>query len=148
MALKEVKRLCKEFGFTAGMLKGTLAEGLKSTRKKVKVMKLAVRAFKTDTVKLQLVSLLELEEVNIVAVPTNYGGITILNLDESAVSSLRSIRNIEALLLDEVAAAELQQPSKASDAPSFNSLDGVDERVQYEHLSQLLHIQKTTREKK
>ena len=28
-ALKEVKRLCKEFGFTAGMLKGSLAEGIK-----------------------------------------------------------------------------------------------------------------------
>ncbi|MDC0461893.1 hypothetical protein OAM34_02675 [Alphaproteobacteria bacterium] len=26
-ALKEVKRLCKEFGFMAGMLKGALAEG-------------------------------------------------------------------------------------------------------------------------
>ena len=26
-ALKEVKRLCKEFGFTAGMLKGSFAEG-------------------------------------------------------------------------------------------------------------------------
>ena len=26
-ALKEVKSLCKEFGFTAGMLKGSLAEG-------------------------------------------------------------------------------------------------------------------------
>lgn len=26
-ALKEVKRLCKEFGFTAGMLKRALAEG-------------------------------------------------------------------------------------------------------------------------
>lgn len=26
-ALKEVKRLCKEFGFTAGMLKGSLANG-------------------------------------------------------------------------------------------------------------------------
>ena len=26
-ALKGVKRLCKEFGFTAGMLKGSLAEG-------------------------------------------------------------------------------------------------------------------------
>lgn len=25
--LKEVKRFCKEFGFTAGMLKGSLAEG-------------------------------------------------------------------------------------------------------------------------
>ena len=28
-APKEVKRLCKEFGFTAGMLKGSLAEGRK-----------------------------------------------------------------------------------------------------------------------
>ena len=28
-ALKEVKRLSKEFGFTAGMLKGSLAEGRK-----------------------------------------------------------------------------------------------------------------------
>jgi hypothetical protein len=26
-AFKEVKHLCKEFGFTAGMLKGSLAEG-------------------------------------------------------------------------------------------------------------------------
>ena len=26
---KEVKRLCKEFGFMAGMLKGSLAEGRK-----------------------------------------------------------------------------------------------------------------------
>jgi len=26
-ALKTVKRLCKEFGFTDGMLKGSLAEG-------------------------------------------------------------------------------------------------------------------------
>jgi hypothetical protein len=28
-ALKEVKRLCKEFGCTTGMLKGSLAEGRK-----------------------------------------------------------------------------------------------------------------------
>ncbi|MFT6287112.1 MAG: hypothetical protein ACJA09_001865 [Alcanivorax sp.] len=27
-ALKKVKELCKEFGFTAGMLKGELAEGM------------------------------------------------------------------------------------------------------------------------
>ena len=26
-ALKEVRRLCKEFGYTSGMLKGSLAEG-------------------------------------------------------------------------------------------------------------------------
>ena len=29
MLSKKVKRLCKEFGFTAGMLKGVLAEGWK-----------------------------------------------------------------------------------------------------------------------
>jgi hypothetical protein len=29
-----------------------------------------------------------------------------------------------------------------------NKLDGVDEREQYEHLSQLLHIQKATRYKR
>ena len=29
-ALKEGTRLCKEFGFTAGMLKGSLAEGRKN----------------------------------------------------------------------------------------------------------------------
>ncbi|MDB9806739.1 H-NS histone family protein [Amylibacter sp.] len=29
VALKKVKELCKEFGFTAGMLKGSLAEGRK-----------------------------------------------------------------------------------------------------------------------
>ena len=28
-ALKEMKRLCKEFGFTAGMLRGTLVGGRK-----------------------------------------------------------------------------------------------------------------------
>ena len=28
-ALKQVKRLCKEFGFTAGMLTGSLAKGRK-----------------------------------------------------------------------------------------------------------------------
>jgi hypothetical protein len=28
-ALKEVKHLCKEFGFTAGMLKGSFAKGRK-----------------------------------------------------------------------------------------------------------------------
>ena len=30
-ALKEVKLLCKELGFTAGMLKGALAEGRKKS---------------------------------------------------------------------------------------------------------------------
>ena len=86
--------------------------------------------------------------MNIVAAPGEYAGITLLNLDESAVSSLSSIRNIEALLLDEEAAAKLKQSSTADETLSFKSLDDVDEREQYEHLSQLLHIQKATRDKR
>ena len=105
-------------------------------------MKLTVRASKVDAVKLQLQSSLELEEVNIVAEPTNYRGIKLLNLDESSLSALNSIRNIEVLLLDEEAAAKLKQSSTANETISFKSLNGVDEREQYEHLSQLLHIQK------
>ena len=111
-------------------------------------MNLAVRASKVDAVRLQLQSSLELQEVNIVAAPTKYAGITLLYLDESAVSTLSSIRNIEALLLDEEAAAKLKQSSTANETLSFKSLDGVDEREQYEHLSQLLHIQKATRDKR
>lgn len=111
-------------------------------------MKLAVRASKVDAVRLQLQSSLELQEVYIVAAPTKYAGITLLNLDESAVSTLSSIRNIEALLLDEEAAAKLKQSSTANETLSLKSLDGVDEREQYEHLSQLLHIQKATRYKR
>ena len=111
-------------------------------------MNLAFSASKIDIVKLQLLSSLELEEGNIVAAPTNYGAITLLNLDESAVSTLSSIRNIDALLLDEESAAKLKQSSTANETLSFKSLDGVDEREQYEHLSQLLHIQKATRDKR
>ena len=111
-------------------------------------MKLAVRASKVDAVRLQLQSSLELQKVDIVAAPTKYAGITLLNLDESAVSTLSSIRNIEALLLDEEAATKLVQSSTANEMLSFKSLDGVDEREQYEHLSQLLHIQKATRNKR
>ena len=36
----------------------------------------------------------------------------------------------------------------AIDAPSLRSLDGIDENEQYAHLSQLLHIQNATRDKK
>ena len=31
--VREVKRLCKEFGFTVGMLKGSIAEGRKPKEK-------------------------------------------------------------------------------------------------------------------
>jgi hypothetical protein len=108
-------------------------------------MRLAVRTAKADTVKLQLLLLLGYDEENIVALPTKYGGITILNIDQSADSTLSSIRNIEALLLDEVAVADLLQPSDASNVFCFKSLNAEDVHEQYEHLSQIPHIQKAKR---
>ena len=42
-ALKEVKRLCKEFGFTAGMLKGSLAEEEKQMSFKSKIRQAAFK---------------------------------------------------------------------------------------------------------
>lgn len=111
-------------------------------------MKLVVRSSKIDLVKLQLLSLLQLEEANIVVIPTKYSGITILKLDESAVATSRSIRNIEALLLDGAAVMELLQPTTVIDAPSLTSMHWVDESEQYEHLSQVLHMQKAMSDKR
>lgn len=107
-------------------------------------MILAVRTSKQHTIKNQLASSLELGARNIVTAPTKYAGITLLKLDESAVATPNSIRNIEAILLDDVVAAELVQPTTKSYSPSLNSLDKVDEREQYAHLSQLLFIQKAS----
>ena len=111
-------------------------------------MKLSVRTAKVDAVKLQLLSSLELGPKDVIAKSKIYSGITLLNLDESAVFTLSKMRNIEAILLDEASASELLQPTTASKAPIFKSLDGVDELEQYEHLSQLLHMQSTVRDKR
>ena len=111
-------------------------------------MSLAVRTIKIGEVKNQLLSMLDCVTEAISATPTKYAGITLLNLDKIAASTLISMRNIEVLLIDEAAAAELVNPNSAEENYSFKSLASVDEREQYEHLSQLLHIQKATRDKR
>ena len=82
---------------------------------------------------------------DITASSTCYPGIALLNLKDTAVSTENSTRNIEALLLDEAAASELQHPTETEGTPSFKSLNGVAAVEQYEHLGQLLHIQKSAR---
>ena len=46
-ALREVKRLCKELGFTAGMLKGSLAEGRKKTMNIEQAKEIVISAINT-----------------------------------------------------------------------------------------------------
>ena len=109
---------------------------------------LGVRAAKIEIIKNQLLSVMGLGADVVTISSTKYNGIRMISVSGTEMSKMDSIRNIEAILLDELAASELQHPSTASDALSFKSLDGVDEREQYEHLSQLLHIQKATRDKR
>lgn len=108
-------------------------------------MKWVVRSSKMDVVKHQLISVLMLNAVDIIVSPTDYRGITLLSLDKTAVPSIGSIRNIEALILDEETASLLLHPTNASEANEFKSLHSVDEHEQYEHLCHLLHIQKGER---
>jgi hypothetical protein len=109
-------------------------------------MHFAVRASRAKAVTLQIISLLKLEHEHISVNSPRYYGTKLIHLNAHAIFSISSIRNIEALLLDEETATQLQHPLVARDAVSFKSLDCVDEREQYEHLSQLLHIQKATRD--
>jgi len=111
-------------------------------------MKLAAKTAKIDIIKSQLINLLELDAKDIVATPTYYNGITLITVNESSVTTLSSIRNIEAILLNDATAAELLQSTSIRESPSLRSLNGVDEREQYEHLSQLLYMKKTTRDKR
>ena len=99
-----------------------------------------------EAIKLQWLSLLYLRAEDISTSRTCYRGITLLSLKESSVSKFNSIRNIEALLLLEAAAEELQHPTTAEGTPSFQSLNIVAAVEQYKNLSQLLHIQKIARD--
>jgi hypothetical protein len=108
-------------------------------------MILAVRASKIEAIKAQLSSLLGVRAEDIANLSTSYPGIALLNLKDTAVSTENSIRNIEALLLDEALASELQNPTEAEGVPSFNSLNIVSSTEQYEHFSHLLYIYKSAR---
>lgn len=111
-------------------------------------MIVAIRTTKIETIKRQLLPLLHVTEKDIDVTRTRYGGITVIRLLQVQVPKINTIRNIEALLLDESASEELLQPTMDHAASYFKSLECVDEREQYEHLSQLLHIQKATRDKR
>ena len=91
-------------------------------------MKLAVRTARIDIVLSQLRNSLGLGLKDIVATPTNYNGITLIEVKVSSIKTLSSIRNIEAILLNDATVAELLQSTLISEAPSLKSLNSVDDR--------------------
>ena len=108
-------------------------------------MILAERTSKYEAIKLQLISLLGVRAGDIATSSTRYPGIVLLNLNDTDVSTENPTRNVEALLLDNSAASELLNPTETEGTPSFQSLNSVASVEQYEHLSHLLRIYKSTR---
>ena len=105
-------------------------------------MKLAIRASKNEEIKLQLSSLLGLSSNNINYSKTNYSGISLLTLKDTSITTENSIRNIEALQIDETTARALENPEEIKGMPFFNSLKSVAPVEQYKHLNQLLYTQR------
>ena len=111
-------------------------------------MILAVRTSKYEAIERQLTPLLGVRAATTCVSSKCYPGITSLSLENNAVSTETSIRNIDALPLGEAAATELQYPAAIEGMPSFKSLHSVAAVEQYEHLSQLLYINKSAGHKK
>lgn len=101
---------------------------------------------KSHIIMSQLSLVCGVKKEQISALDTLYTGITLLSVGENHSPSLRSLRHVEVLLLDEAAAKYLLEREIASKNRLFESLERVDEREQYDHLSQLLHIHKAKKE--
>ena len=89
-------------------------------------MKLTVRNTKLNAAKYQLLSSLELQAEGVTLASTKYSGIALLDIDQSSISPLSEVRNVEVLLINEVFAGEVHSPMLASKTPALKSLDGVD----------------------
>jgi hypothetical protein len=102
-------------------------------------MKLAIRSSRNEEIKIQLSSQLGFSSKNIACSNTNYSGISLLSLEDTSIITEKSIRNIEALQIDETTAQALENPEEIKEMSFFNSLKSVAPVEQYEHLNQLLY---------
>ena len=102
-------------------------------------MILAIRSSRNEAIKIQLSSLLGLSSSHIACSNTNYSGISLLTLKDTSISIEKSIRNIEALQIDETTARALENPEETKGMSFFNSLKSVATEEQYEHLNQILY---------
>jgi hypothetical protein len=85
-------------------------------------MKLAIRSSRKEAIETQLSSLFGLSSKNIAYSNTNYSGISLLSFEDTSIITEKSIRNIEALQIDETTARALENPEEIKEMPFFNSL--------------------------
>ena len=75
-------------------------------------MILAIRSSRNEAIKIQLSSLLGLSSSHITYSNTNYLGISLLTLKDTSITIEKSIRNIEALQVNESTAGALENPAE------------------------------------
>jgi len=88
-------------------------------------MKLAIRSSRNEEIKIQLSSHLGLSSNYIACSNTNYLGISLLSVEDNSITTEKSIRNIEALQIDEATARALENPEEIKGMSFFNSLKSV-----------------------
>ena len=102
-------------------------------------MQLGIRSSINEVINDQLSSLLGFSSKNISCSNTNYSVISLLSLEDTSITKEKSMRNIEALQVEEATARVLENPEEIKGVSFFNSLKSVAPVEQYEHLNQLLY---------
>jgi len=102
-------------------------------------MKLAIRSSRNEEIKIKLSSQLGLSSNYIACSNTNYLAVSLLSIKDTSITTVKSIRNIEALQIDETIARALENPEEIKRMSFFNSLKSVAPVEQYKHLNQLLY---------
>jgi hypothetical protein len=105
-------------------------------------MILAIRSSRNEAIKIQLSSLLGLSSSHIACSNTNYSGISLLTLSDTSITIEKSIRNIEALQVNESTAQALENPEDTKGMSFLNSLKSIAPVEQFKHLNQLLYTQR------
>ena len=105
-------------------------------------MKLAIRSSRNEEIKIQLSSQLGLSSNYIACSNTNYLGISLLSIKDNSITTEKSIRNIEALQVNESTAQALENPEDTKGMSFLNSLKSIAPVEQFKHLNQLLYTQR------
>ena len=104
-----------------------------------------VRASKKTKVRKQLMCVLRVNLTDINEIATLHEGVVLLVLNKENQSSIKSLRNIDATYVDQTTASALVNAENEIRSSFFNSLNSVSVSEQYEHLIQLIHIEKSKR---
>ena len=105
----------------------------------------AVRTSRLAEITQQLLNVTGANNDDVKLYNTAYDGIILISLDEEKTVNVKSIANIDVLILDKIAADEMLDLSKPGGVSSFSSLSRVATDEQYDYFRQLIYNQSSVR---